>query len=90
MTRPHVAPGAVFALCVVLYLAAAAALTWVATAQPWLGIRLGVVGQSVVVTDIAQGSALKKLTQVPMYPGPPSAFYMLENWIIGPFTGPTI
>ena len=26
MTRPHVAPGAVFALCVVLYLAAAAAL----------------------------------------------------------------
>lgn len=60
MTRPHVAPGAVFALCVVFYLAAAAALTWVATAQPWLGLRLGVVGQSVVVTDIAQGSAVSR------------------------------
>ena len=60
MTRPHVAPGAIFALCVVLYLAAAAALTWVATAQPWLGLRLGVVGQSVVVTDIAQGSAMDR------------------------------
>lgn len=60
MTRPHVAPGAVFALCIVLYLAAAAVLTWVATAQPWLGLRLGVVGQSVVVTDIAQGSAMDR------------------------------
>tara|TARA_R100000935_G_scaffold29425_1_gene49705 strand:- start:819 stop:2987 length:2169 start_codon:yes stop_codon:yes gene_type:complete len=60
MTRPHVAPGAVFAFCVVLYLAAAAALTWVATAQPWLGLRLGVVGQSVIVSDVAHGSAMDR------------------------------